>query len=201
MDLDIDLQNQRFCIFGLQGSGKSVLVKTILQGEKNSIVYDVLKEHQGFNRYLATHRQRSDAAIDELNMFVNQVVSGSHQIRLFILEEANRYCPPKPTPLPDSILDLNDFQRHQKIAFGLVCRRPTQMHSDLVELAHYLFIYRLVGKNDCAYLEAIAEGLGEAARELEDYHFLVVTPGRKYYVHKPVTDLTKKEGEAISGQS
>lgn len=192
---DIDLKAKRFCIFGLQGSGKSVLVKTILKSERASIVYDVLREHRGFNRYLVDHRQRSDAAIIELNRFVNNIVSDSNQIRLFILEEANRYCPSKPTPLPDSILDLNDFQRHQGIAFGIVCRRPTQLHTDLVELAHYLFIYRLVGKNDYAYLEAIAEGLGDAARELADYHFVVVTPQRKFYEHEPVPNLEANSGD------
>lgn len=182
----VDLRNKRFCIFGLQGSGKSVLVKALLKEVKDSIVYDVLKEHKGFNRYLVTYRQRSDAAIAELNRFVNEVVIGSHQIRLFILEEANRYCPPKPVPLPDSILDLNDFQRHENIAFGIVCRRPTQLHTDLVELAHFLFVFHLAGKNDYAYLEAISEGLGEAARKLPDYHYCLVYPDRHFEVKKPV---------------
>lgn len=184
----IDLEDKRFIICGLQGTGKSVLVKTILKSFKNSIVYDVLKEHSGSNRYLVTHRQRSPQAIAELNNFVNQVVLGSKQIRLFIMEEANRYCP-NHQPLPVSILDLNDFNRHDKIAFGCVCRRPTQLNTDLVELAHYLFIYRLVGKNDYAYLEAIAEGLGEAARALPDFHFLVVDQSRRFEVHKPVENL------------
>lgn len=193
----IDITNKRFCIFGLQGSGKSVLVKYILARFRDSIVYDVLKEHIGFNRYLVTHRQvqkqtGDDPAIKELNTFVNRVVLGSRAIRLFILEEANRYCPPKPTPLPASILDLNDFQRHDKIAFGSVCRRPVQLHSDLPELAHYLFIYRLVGKNDTAYLESIAEGLGEEVKALLEFHFVVVNPDRSYYVHAPVPYDEKK---------
>lgn len=188
----MELTNKRFCIFGLQGSGKSVLVKYILRNTKSSIVYDVLKEHQGLNRYIATHRQvkkhyYADPAIIELNNFVNWVVIGSRLIRMFILEEANRYCPPKPNPLPASILDLNDFQRHDKIAFGSVARRPVQLNSDLVELAHYLFIFNLVGKNDTQYLESIAEGLGEAVKNLPENHFMVVPPRRQdYYIHEPV---------------
>lgn len=194
--MNIELENKRFAIFGLQGSGKSVLVKQILTLYRPSIVYDVLKEHYGFNRYLVTNRQvikhrEDDIAILELNRFVNQVVIASHQVRLFILEEANRYCPPKPFPLPSSILDLNDFQRHEKIAFGVVARRPVQLNSDLVELAHYLFIFHLVGKNDVDYLESVAEGLGMAARSLPDYHFIIVHPNRSYEIHKPIPDLSK----------
>lgn len=191
MFLDIDITDKRFVIVGLQGSGKSVLVKSFLSQVKNSIVYDVLKEHRGFNRYLVDHRQvqnytSKDPAILELNTFVNRVVIGSGQIRLFILEEANRYCPPKPQPLPASILDLNDFQRHEKIAFGSVARRPVQLHTDLVELAHYLFIYQLSGKNDRNYLDEIADGLGDAAVGLKPWHFIIVHPDRHYEVHPPV---------------
>lgn len=191
MFLGIDLTDKRFVILGLQGSGKSVLVKSILGLVRNSMVYDVLKEHQGFNRYLVTYRQvqkhtPQDPAIAELNTFVNRVVIGSGQIRLFILEEANRYCPSKPQPLPASILDLNDFQRHERIAFGSVARRPVQLHTDLVELAHYLFVYRLPGKNDRNYLDEIADGLGDAVLGLKDFHFVIVYPDRHYEVHAPV---------------
>ena len=186
-----DLSNKRFCIFGLQGSGKSVLTKHILGMEKAHIVYDVHSEHSGFNRYLVTYRQvrkydPGDPAILELNRFVDRIIFGTGRIRLLILEEANRYCPSK-RPLPSSILTLNDDQRHDRVAFGIIARRPTQLNTDLVELAHYLFIFRLVGKNDREYLEAIAEGLGDAVRSLEDYHFVIVYPDRSFEVHAPVT--------------
>lgn len=190
--MSIDIVNKRFCIFGLQGSGKSILVKYLLRNTKDSIVYDVLKEHAGLNRYLVTNRQvknhnSSDPAIMELNGFVNRIVVGSGMVRMFILEEANRFCPPKPTPLPASILDLNDFQRHQKIAFGCVARRPVQLNTDLVELAHYLFIFNLAGKNDTQYLESVAEGLGEAVAKLPPFHFVVVPPGHTgFFVHAPI---------------
>jgi hypothetical protein len=192
-----DITNKRFCVFGLQGSGKSVLVKSLLTYEPNHMVYDVLNEHWGFNRYIATHRQiklqrPDDPGIKELNTFVNRVILGTGRIRLFILEEANRYCPPKPQSLPSSILDLNDFQRHERIAFGIVCRRPTQLHSDLVELAHFLFIFQLSGKNDVSYLESLQEGLGEAVKALKPYQFVIVDSGRKFTVHEPVADLSKK---------
>lgn len=188
----VDLSDKRFCIFGLQGSGKSIMVKHLLKETPHSIVYDVLREHKGLARYIVSRRQvirhnENDPAILELNQFVNQIVIGSGMIRMFILEEANRFCPPKPQPLPSSILDLNDFQRHEKIAFGVVARRPTQLHSDLVELAHYLFVFHLVGKNDYAYLEAIAEGLGDAVRALKPFCFVVVNPDRSYSTRKPLS--------------
>lgn len=199
----IDLAGKRFAVLGIQGSGKSVLVKNLLATNDGSFVYDVLREHYGYNRYLVAHRQvmrhrDDDPAIAELNGVVNRVVLKSGQVRMFVLEEANRYCPPKPAPLPASILDLNDFNRHYNIAFGAVARRPSQLNSDLINLAHYIFIFRLVGGKDRAALDEEISGLGDVVKSLPDYHFVVVKPDRTYYVSKPVTF---SKSEAISNST
>ena len=156
-----DLKNKRFVILGLQGSGKSELAKAILKTEPNHLIYDVHHEHKGFNRYLVECKQvlnpgkASDPGIAELNRVTTQVVLNSGQIRLYLIDEANRYCPSK-YPLPGAILQLNDDQRHDRIAFGSIARRAVQLNTDLMELAHYIFIFRLPGKNDCQYLEGVS---------------------------------------------
>ena len=185
-----DITNKRFVILGLQGSGKTVLAKNFLKSVKDSIVYDIHHEYVGINRYLAEHRQvhaykPNDPALMELNNFVSQIVINSGQIRLFVLDEANRFCP-NHRPLPSSILNLNDDQRHDRIAFGTIARRPAQLNTDLVELAHYLFIFRLPGKNDYIYLEELASGLGDAVQALQDYHFVIVNQNRRFTIHKPM---------------
>ena len=199
-----DITDKRFVILGLQGSGKSVLVDYILRNFRNHIVYDVHREHTGFNRYLVENKRVKDAANDndpaivELNTFVERIVQGTGIVRLFMLEEANRYCPNK-KPLPSSILVLNDDQRHSRIAFGTVARRMAQLNTDLTELAHYLFIFRLTGKNDIDRLEAEAEGLGEAVKGLKDFHFVIVNQDRTFEIHKPVPFI-KPEKPQESGQ-
>jgi len=181
-----DLTNKRFVILGLQGTGKSYLARHLLQHEQASIAYDVLHEYQGLNRYIVKYRQHGQEGVDELNLFVSKVVVGSKRIKLFVLDEANRYCPPKPHPLPDAILELNDWQRHYGISFGCIARRPTQLHSDLVELAHYMFIFQLKGRNDVAYLDTIATGLGQQVLQLPQYHFVVVHPNHEVELHPPI---------------
>jgi DNA helicase HerA-like ATPase len=185
-----DISSKRFAILGLQGSGKTVLARFFLKAIKNSIVYDVHHEYVGYNRYMADHRQvdrrnKADPGVLELDTFVKMVVTGSGQVRLFVLDEANRFCPSH-YPLPASILTLNDDQRHDKIAFGTIARRPSQLHTDLIELAHYLFIFRLTGRNDYQFLEDTAEGLGDAVKKLEDFQFVIVDPGRRFKVHEPM---------------
>jgi len=185
-----DLSNKRGVVLGIQGSGKSVIVKAIARSERYHFIYDVHHEHVGMNRYLVGNKRPesykpNDPAIAELNRVVNQVVLDVGRVRMFILEEANRYCPSK-RPLPSSILVLNDDQRHERVGFISVARRPTQLNSDLVELAHFLFIFRLPGKNDYIYLNEVAEGLGDAVRSLEQYHYVQVEPDRTYKIKPPV---------------
>lgn len=184
-----NLQKRRFVILGLQQTGKSYLAKYILKQEPRHLIYDVLHEHQGFNRYLVDERQYSPEAVTELNLLIKQVilVNKPSKLRLFIIDEANRYCPPKPKPLPEQVRELNDFSAHYDLAFGTIARRPTQLHNDLVELAHYLFVFQLSGKNDFTYLEALSKGLGEAVKGLKPHYFVIINPNRSYQVHEPIS--------------
>ena len=181
-----DLHSRRFCIFGLQGSGKSFVARRILLSEPAHFVYDVMHEYQGCNRYLVRNRQYTPEALAELDLLVNRVVIGSHKVRLFVMDEASRYCPNR-RPLPESIGELNDLQRHYDVACGFIARRPVQLNTDLVELSHYLFVFTLRGKNDLAYLDSLASGLADAVAGLEKYHFVVVDPQRHFSVHSPVS--------------
>jgi len=181
-----DLSNKGFAIFGLRGSGKTYLSRYILHRHPAHMVYDTLHEYQGFNRYIVKYRQFENAAVNELNQFINQIVINSRKIRMFIIDEANRYCPPKPARLPDGVLQLNDWQRHMNVGFGCIARRPSQLHQDITELASYIFVFNLAGKNDQAYLNELADGLGDAALTLTDHKFIIVDQNRKYAVHDPI---------------
>ncbi len=191
-----DLKDKRAVILGLQGSGKSKMAEHIMTREPAHVIYDVHHEHRGFNRYLVEHKQvkkpgdQNDPAIDELNRFIDQVVLGGRGVRLFVMHEANRYCRNN-YPLPSSVLVLNDDNRHENISFVAIARRAVQLSTDLVELAHYLFIFRLPGLNDRKYLEGLSEGLGDAVRQLPEFHYIEVGPNRDYRQCKPIPIGTK----------
>ena len=185
-----DITNKRGVIFGLQGSGKTELGKYLTRTIRGHFVYDVHHEYKGFNRYLVENkrpdlRNKNDPAILELNNVVNQVVLKSGQVRLLTLDEANRYCP-NHYPLPASILVLNDDNRHDRIGFISIARRPAQLNTDLTELAHYLFIFTLTGRNDYSFLEDTAIGLGDAVKKLKEFWFIIVHPDRHYEIHPPI---------------
>jgi hypothetical protein len=72
------------------------------------------------------------------------------------------------------------------LGFGVIARRPVQLNTDLIELAHDLFIYRLKGKNDIAYLDELVDGLGAAVLSLKPYYFVHVNEFRDFEVCEPV---------------
>jgi hypothetical protein len=177
----IDLSGKGWCIFGVRGSGKSWLVKKILDSTPDHLIYDPLDEHQGYRRYIPTLR----ASETELNGVINDLVI-PRKPRLFIVDEANKYIRPKPAPLPSGVADLNDFARHWSISCGWVCRRMTQFSTDIVELSNHLFFFQLTGRNDWKYMEGLHQGLGEAVRNLGPYEYVSLTNGSEMELHAPV---------------
>lgn len=180
----LDLENKAFVIFGLKGSGKTELAKYLASKFKNqAFIYDTLSEYpdEPFDSY----RPKSRNSVKELEA-VTRLIMRSREYRLYVIDEANKHCPSKPHPLPQAIADLNDWHRHYDLAIGYIARRPVQLNQDLTELASYIFIFTLPGKNDIAYLNDIKAGLGDAARELPEYHFIVVGPNRDFKVHSPI---------------
>lgn len=162
------------------GSGKTVLVRHILESTRNHIVYDPMNEYAGMRRYVPDDRQ----SIGEMNKFVETFIIPTRP-RLFVIDEGNKYIQNR-KPLPSAIAEMNDLSRHWNITWGLVSRRPAQMATDVVELAHHLFIFALHGKNDRQYLNDLKAGLGDTVDALPPYYFAAVDERRSVTVHAPV---------------
>ena len=183
----IDLTGKRFCIFGLQGEGKTELSKAILRVTPNHLVFDVLGEYAGFNRYKADPYADLE---DQLSRVIEKWIIGKG-LDLVLVDEAHEVCPPKPHPLPAAVRRLCAYQRHKEagygFALGFVAQRPVMINTDLVELCHYTFLFNLKGKNDLAYLDAYSAGLGDLVGALEQFQFVVVDQRRQYHVEEPLS--------------
>ena len=177
----IDITDKRFVIIGLPGSGKTTLARHILNSSERVIVYDPMSEYQGYRRYVPNDPH----SIEELDDFIVRVVA-RYKPDIFMLDEANRYIQPKPNRLPRAVADMVDVSRHWGVAWGAIARRPSQLHTDILELAHFGFVFNLSGKNDRRALDNWYAGLGDAVASLPPYHFAVVESGKGFEVHTPV---------------
>lgn len=186
----MDLTGKTFCILGLKGTGKSTLANLILNTYgASALYYDTLFEappDSVFDVYQPNNRYSVRELETVINAIIPQNVNQLPKYRLVIIDEANRHCPPKPSPLPPAIADLNDQCRHYLMSAGFIARRPIQLNSDLMELADYIFIFRLTGKNDIQYLENTVTGLGEAVKSLGNHEFIQVNPDKSFQVCAPI---------------
>jgi len=185
--MKLKLARKTWAALGYKGGGKSMLAKTI--GETYAakcLYYDTLHEvppNASFHSYPPKNRYN----VAELEAVI-ALLKANKAYRLFIIEEANRFCQPKPKPLPQGVADLNDWCRHPQynMSVGYIARRPVQINTDLIELCDYLFIFQLGGKNDVQYLNDLRRGLGDVVLNLPPYHFVIVNPNRTWEVMSPV---------------
>lgn len=175
------INNQWVCIFGLRGSGKSQLAKAMLRTTPSHIVYDPLAEYAGFRRYTPNDNQSKA----ELSEFIMGTVI-PNKPDLFVIDEGNTYIEPKPTRLPEGVKYLNDFSRHYGIAVVVIARRPSQFHSDIVELSDLLMVFKLPGPQDVRALNLRTPGLGDTVRTLDKYHFVISRPEGEFWTHSPL---------------
>lgn len=185
--MKVNLRSKVFCVFGYRGSGKSVLMHYIgCDMGESCLIYDTLNECPATTKY---HSYAPENRYNVLELCgIVKLVMANHKYKLFIIDEANRFCPSKPARLPQAVADLNDWCRHSpyKMGVGFVARRPVQLNQDLTELADYLFIFKLGGKSDIQYLNDLSDGLGEVVKMLPNFHFVMVSPDRSYQVFQPI---------------
>ena len=186
----MDLTGKTFCIFGLKATGKSTLSDLILTTYgASALYYDTLSEAPAESPF-DIYRPENRYSVAELESVIRSIVPQNINLlpryRLIIIDETNRFCPSKPAPLPAAIADLNDQCRHYLMSAGFIARRPSQLNQDLTELADYLFIFRLTGKNDIQYLNNTVSALGDAVLALAPHEFITVNPDRSFEINEPI---------------
>ena len=166
----------RIGIFGLQGSGKTTLAKDIAREQKkHTFIFDVMHEYPFNHRYKVKNRSYPEIA-QEFDLFYKNFykpkVLEKKIKNILIIDEANRIAP-NGRKLAEGLAELNDLHRHYRNSFVLIARRPAQLHTDLLELLHYIIVFRLNGINDIKRLNSIKEGLGDKVKQLGEHEFII----------------------------
>lgn len=181
-------------IFGKKKEGKSNFLQYALSQEKhrNALLYDVCREHEAMPdgiRYLPEYRN-GEKARAELGGVIDRFVTGNDRERrpdLLVMEEVSRLAP-NGGGSPDELYDVVDLNRHYGMGVVGVARRPAQVETTLVELADHIVVFYVDGPNDIRKLNNLSDGLGDAANELDKYHYIVAS-GRDWQEYKPVREM------------
>lgn len=178
-------------VLGKRGEGKSNLVQWLLEQVPNALVIDVCREHEAdfVNRYLPENRNGEKARAEAGGLVERTVTNNDRDRRpdLLVMEEASRYCP-NSGGTHDAIMETIDLGRHLGTGTLAVARRPAKIDTSIMELADSVITFYVDGKNDVRALNAFKDGVGDAAKELDPYHFLRVE-GRQVTRHAPVPEM------------
>ena len=191
--------DERITIVGLQGSGKTVLTRKLVQDihkatGRRVLVVDIMDEYK-FPQSVATvvriHNKSQPAA--ELETTIDKLIISpwkrgipkSKRYAALVVDETPQYWPAG-KPLPPNAALINHTMRHMDLGLVCISRRFVQMHVDIAELSHSLNIFRQTGKNDLKRLSEMSEGLDDEVRQLEKYHYVHVDEERKYKICRPV---------------
>lgn len=169
----------KITVCGFNQSGKSTYVKWLLsQYDLPIFVYDWHGEYKMLGEkvfvYIPSFRGILEERLTELNEVLQKFVLDKKDIiKMIVIDEANEYCP-NHRPLPRTILDLYNNHAHYNQSMITISRRPSDLSSKLMELAHYRIFFKLFGKNDMIYLDALKSGLSNIVSELQPFHYAVL---------------------------
>jgi DNA helicase HerA-like ATPase len=135
--------------------------------------------------------RRYPGSNEELNAVIDDLVLGVKEEarpRYLVVDEANRSLPNQKDP-GEGAADLIDFNRHFGVSLLAISRRPSQLNTDLENLANHTFCFGLKGKNDRRAYSQIHEDLPEALDSKPEYAPVYVSGAGDLEVFRPVDYL------------
>jgi len=197
--MDIDLKNKITFITGLNGSGKTWFTQRGIIPKYKCLVHDPLKQYNfdpktrealdcfNFvpkqNIYPMIARENEDfvKAIMKNSTFCfgNDKIMAS-EFDLLIYEEASRTFP-NMRPFFSKMRSFLDTYRHyNNLGLVFICRRASQIHTDIPSLAHNLFLFGNKGVADIKRLNQESQGLGDLVATLDNFEYVYVDQARNY---------------------
>lgn len=186
--MKVDFKNQKICVFGIQGSGKTVFVKNLIRAFHYPLVYAVHLEDFEKSKAMVYHVK--NYSLEHLNNFCKQVkqLAIKKECDLFIIDEADMFFRTN-FELPDGIMDLILNHRHYGLTLCFVSRRPQDIPTRITESTYWTVVYKLEGRNALERLRQIDEDLSKLVEQLDyrKYEYVIKEIGKPPVKHKAVT--------------
>lgn len=186
----IDLSGRHYMTWGLKDCGKSYFNNYIMQNfQGNFAVFDTMREHNDYgqdNLRFCPSESRGDELMEQFEVFLQYVIDNRDRYDLVVVDEINRLHK-KGGQLHGPLADLVDFNAHYGLGIGMIARRPTQVHTDVSEMADYHFFFRLQGKNDIDRLNHMKNGLGDSVKNLRKREYIILFPDYSFEKRAPIS--------------
>ena len=189
----------RVTVLGIQGSGKTYLVKNaILEMEpERHLVFDPNDEYSGFTRYVPRFSGDKDALRREFALVskkmirphlrtIEEVDAGKNlrkeekRLKLLVIDEADLIAPAR-APLSSALADLYVKSRHYRLTIVALSRRLTDLSTYILDVSDNIIIFKTVGYNALRTARAIRTGLEDEIKALsfEKHEFIFLNRERE----------------------
>ena len=186
---EVDIHGKRVVICGKPGSGKTRFAFHLaaLADPGRRAIWDPMRQFTGFPGPGLYH-PASGFDPREFGRWLGATTPQdgrrSSAWDLVIIDEANLIMR-NGSKLPTEVAAHVHLGRHFGSAWVSITRRLANLHVDVVELADYVVVFKLLGANDIRRLNSLCAGMGVAASRLPEFHYLVFD-GSGYTTHKPL---------------
>ena len=188
----------RLTVIGLQGSGKTYLVKkAILDKEPQHLVIDPNDEYgDEYTRYVPRFTDDYEKLTAEIKLVVKKLVlpncwsleqlekSGKDKpkrLKLLVIDEADLVAPAR-TNINSMLRNLIVKSRHLRLDIVFISRRPTDLNAYIMDTSDKLVVFKQVGYNALKTLRALKLDSDKVIKELDytKHEFLLFDVDREY---------------------
>ena len=187
----------RLTVIGLQGSGKTYLVKkAILDKEPQHLVIDPNDEYDGYTRYVPRFTDDYEKLTQEIKLVVKKLVlpncwsleqlekSGKDKpkrLKLLVIDEADLIAPAR-TNINSMLRNLIVKSRHLRLDIVFISRRPTDLNAYIMDTSDKLVVFKQVGYNALKTLRALKLDSDKVIKQLDyaKHEFLLFDIDREY---------------------
>jgi len=187
----------RLTVIGLQGSGKTYLVKkAILDKEPQHLVIDPNDEYDGYTRYVPRFTDDYEKLTQEIKLAIKKLVlpncwsleqlekSGKDKpkrLKLLVIDEADLVAPAR-TNINSMLRNLIVKSRHLRLDIVFISRRPTDLNAYIMDTSDKLVVFKQVGYNALKTLRALKLDSDKVIKQLDyaKHEFLLFDVDREY---------------------
>ena len=187
----------RLTVIGLQGSGKTYLVKkAILDKEAQHLVIDPNDEYDGYTRYVPRFTDDYEKLKAEIKLVVKKLVLPNtwsleqlektgkdkpKRLKLLVIDEADLVAPAR-TNINSMLRNLIVKSRHLRLDIVFISRRPTDLNAYIMDTSDKLVVFKQVGYNALKTLRALKLDSDKVIKQLDyaKHEFLLFDVDREY---------------------
>ena len=187
----------RLTVIGLQGSGKTYLVKkAILDKEAQHLVIDPNDEYDGYTRYVPRFTDDYEKLTAEIKLVVKKLVLPNcwsleqmektgkdkpKRLKLLVIDEADLIAPARRN-INSMLRNLIVKSRHLRLDIVFISRRPTDLNAYIMDTSDKLVVFKQVGYNALKTLRALKLDSDKVIKQLDyaKHEFLLFDIDREY---------------------